>query len=322
LVLTTPANIRYFAGVAVEAYERFAALVICGARKALVLPELDRGRAAAEAYYYKDGEDPAEALRRAAEGCEGPVKIDGGTTARALEVIRRALGPSYEIADEEIYALRAVKRAEEVERIAAAARAIKEVVEEAAASLEPGASERQVAARIFLALADRGLEPGPILVQFGENTALPHQGPTGRRLREGDAVVIDVTAAYEGYYGDITRSFAFRGGPRGYGDVHEAVAEAQRAAIAAARPGARAGDVDEAARAALRARGLGQYFTHRTGHGLGLEFHERPNIAPNSAEVLKPGNVFTVEPGVYLPGKFGVRIEDDVVVAESGAEVL
>ena len=324
LIVTSPVNIRYFAGVELEAYERFAALIICGARRAFVVPKLDEGRVPGPSFAYSDGEDPANALRKAVEICgDREVEIDGGTTLRAWEIVKRALGIStYKIADDYINNLRAVKKPEEVDRIAKAAEAIREIIAEAYAELRPGVSEREAAASIYLKLVERGLQPGPILVQFGENTALPHQGPTGRRLREGDVVIIDVTAAYEGYYGDITRTFAFRGEPAGFREIFGAVSEAQMAAIAMAKPGVSAGEVDEAARSALRNRGLDRYFVHRTGHGLGLEFHEAPNIAPGERYELKPGNVFTVEPGVYLQGRFGVRIEDDVVIDDRGARIL
>ncbi|MGC8582788.1 MAG: M24 family metallopeptidase [Thermoproteus sp.] len=325
LILTTPVNIKYFSDVELEAYERFAALLVCGYKKVFVVPKLEEGRVPGPAYTYSDGEDPAEALRRAVKECGGgDVEVDGSTTLRAWEIIRRALGgaATYRIADDYINGLRAVKRPDEVERISRAVKEIKEVIAEAYAELSPGISERKAAADIYLRLVERGLKPGPILVQFGENTALPHQGPTERRLREGDVVIIDVTAAYEGYYGDITRTFAFRGEPAGFRELYTAVSEAQAAAIAAARPGVRAGDVDEAARSVLRRRGLERYFIHRTGHGLGLEFHEAPNIAPGEGYALRSGNVFTVEPGVYVPGRFGIRIEDDVLVEEGEARVL
>jgi Xaa-Pro dipeptidase len=188
--------------------------------------------------------------------------------------------------------------------------------------LAPGVSERQAAARIYLALYEAGLSPGPILVQFGPNTALPHQEPTDKRLRRGDAVVIDVSAAYQGYFGDLTKSFFYGEAPEEYKAVYAAVEEAQRAALQSARPGASAGEVDRAARSVIETRGYGPYFIHRTGHGLGLEIHEAPDVSPGSRDVLKPGAVFTIEPGIYLPGKFGVRLEIDVHITDQGAEVL
>lgn len=325
LILTTPTNIRYFSGVELNSYERFAALIVCGGRRIFVAPQLERGRVPEPAFFYADGEDPAVALRRAVDLCgeDEILEIDGGTQLRHWEVVRRALGEApYKLADETVAQMRAAKSEEEIGKIKRAVEIIKEVIEELKAELSPGVTERRIAAMAYAMLMERGAEPGPILVQFGENTALPHQGPTDRRLKEGDVVIFDFTAAYDGYYGDITRTLTFRGAPPQFDAIYNAVAEAQQTAISASRAGVRAGDVDEAARAVLRRYMLDRFFVHRTGHGLGLDFHELPNVAPGENYQLREGNVFTVEPGVYLPGRFGVRIEDDVAIVGGAARVL
>ena len=322
IIATTTVNFAYLTGVWLETYERFKAAVKCGDRLAAVVPALDAGRVPGEVYSYRDGEDPAEALRQAAAGCDASViYIDGGTTLRRFEIVKRAFPVAeYRLGDHIFREWRAVKRRDEVEKIRAAASAIRRVLEEL--ELAPGVSERQAAARIYLALYEAGLSPGPILVQFGPNTALPHQEPTDKKLRRGDAVVIDVSAAYQGYFGDLTKSFFYGEAPEEYKAVYAAVEEAQRAALQSARPGVSAGEVDRAARSFIETRGYGPYFIHRTGHGLGLEIHEAPDVSPGSRDVLKPGAVFTIEPGIYLPGKFGVRLEIDVHITDQGAEVL
>jgi Xaa-Pro dipeptidase len=322
ILATTTVNFAYLTGVWLETYERFKAAVKCGSRLAVVVPALDAERLSGEVYPYRDGEDPAEALRQAAAGCDASViYIDGGTTLRHFEIVKRAFpGAEYRLGDHIFREWRMVKRRDEVEKIRAAASAIRRVVE--GLELAPGVSERQAAARIYLALYEAGLSPGPILVQFGPNTALPHQEPTDKRLRRGDAVVIDVSAAYQDYFGDLTKSFFYGEAPEEYKAVYAAVEEAQRAALQSARPGASAGAVDRAARSVIETRGYGPYFIHRTGHGLGLEIHEAPDVSPGSRDVLKPGAVFTIEPGIYLPGKFGVRLEIDVHITDQGAEVL
>jgi Xaa-Pro dipeptidase len=322
IIATTTVNFAYLTGVWLETYERLKAAVKCGDRLAAVVPALDAGRVPGEVYSYRDGEDPAEALRQAAAGCDASViYIDGGTTLRHFEIVKRAFPMAeYRLGDHIFREWRMVKRRDEVEKIRAAASAIRRVLEEL--ELAPGVSERQTAARIYLALYEAGLSPGPILVQFGPNTALPHQEPTDKKLRRGDAVVIDVSAAYQGYFGDLTKSFFYGEAPEEYKAVYAAVEEAQRAALQSARPGASAGEVDRAARSVIETRGYGPYFIHRTGHGLGLEIHEAPDVSPGSKDVLKPGAVFTIEPGVYLPGKFGVRLEIDVHITDQGAEVL
>jgi Xaa-Pro dipeptidase len=322
IIATTTVNFAYLTGVWLETYERFKAAVKCGDRLAAVVPALDAGRVPGEVYSYRDGEDPAEALRQAAAGCDASViYIDGGTALRHFEIVKRAFpGAGYRLGDHIFREWRMVKRGDEVEKIRAAASAIRRAVE--GLELAPSVSERQTAARIYLALYEAGLSPGPILVQFGPNTALPHQEPTDKRLRRGDAVVIDVSAAYQGYFGDLTKSFFYGEAPEEYKAVYAAVEEAQRAALQSARPGASAGEVDRAARSVIETRGFGPYFIHRTGHGLGLEIHEAPDVSPGSRDVLKPGVVFTIEPGIYLPGKFGVRLEIDVHITDQGAEVL
>jgi Xaa-Pro aminopeptidase len=322
IIATTAANFAYLTGVWLETYERFKAAVKCGGRTAAVVPALDAERLTGEVYAYRDGEDPAEALRQAVAGCDASVVyIDGGTTLRHFEIVKRAFPRAeYRLADHIFREWRAVKRKDEVEKIKTAASVIRRVVDEL--ELAPGTSERQAAARIYLSLYEAGLSPGPILVQFGPNTALPHQGPTEKKLRRGDAVVIDVSAAYQGYFGDLTKSFFYGEAPEEYKAACAAVEEAQRAALQAARPNTPAGAVDIAARSVLEARGYGPYFIHRTGHGLGLEIHEAPDVSPGSEDVLKPGMVFTIEPGIYLLGKFGIRLEIDVYLGEHGPEVL
>jgi Xaa-Pro dipeptidase len=322
ILATTTVNFAYLTGVWLETYERFKAAVKCGSRLAVVVPALDAERLSGEVYPYRDGEDPAEALRQAAAGCDASViYIDGGTTLRHFEIVKRTFPMAeYRLGDHIFREWRMVKRRDEVEKIRVAASAIRRVLEEL--ELAPDVSERQTAARIYLALYEAGLSPGPILVQFGPNTALPHQEPTDKKLRRGDAVVIDVSAAYQGYFGDLTKSFFYGEAPEEYKAVYAAVEEAQRAALQSARPGASAGEVDRAARSVIETRGYGPYFIHRTGHGLGLEIHEAPDVSPGSKDVLKPGAVFTIEPGIYLPGKFGVRLEINVHITDQGAEVL
>ena len=259
IIATTTVNFAYLTGVWLETYERFKAAVKCGDRLAAVVPALDAGRVPGEVYSYRDGEDPAEALRQSAAGCDASViYIDGGTALRHFKIVKRAFpGAEYRIGDHIFREWRMVKRRDEVEKIRAAASAIRRAMEEL--ELAPGVSERQTAARIYLAL---------------------------------------------------------------YKAVYAAVEEAQRAALQSARPGTSAGEVDRAARSVIETRGYGPYFIHRTGHGLGLEIHEAPDVSPGSRDVLKPGAVFTIEPGVYLPGKFGVRLEIDVHITDQGAEVL
>jgi len=163
--------------------------------------------------------------------------------------------------------------------------------------------------------------PG-ILIASGVNSSLAHGLDTPRTVEMGDPIFIDCGARWEGYYCDITRTF-FVGEPEAEAKkVYEIVLQAQLAAITAVRPGAPLSAVDDAARAVIEAAGYGQYFTHRTGHGLGLAVHEAPSVGPGTEQLMEPGMVITVEPGIYLPGRWGVRIEDDVLVTEDGCRIL
>ncbi|MEW5981611.1 MAG: Xaa-Pro peptidase family protein [Acidobacteriota bacterium] len=238
-----------------------------------------------------------------------------------------------------------------VERLVEAERLLKDEVEvalfrEAAAMLDEAAAavlgdlragqrESDVAADVDWCLKRAGFERTSFetIVASGPNAALPHARPGNRDLRAGDLVILDFGGVHGGYCVDMTRTVSV-GTPGAEAQrLYDAVAGALSAAVEAVRPGATAGDVDSAARAVLDQAGLGQAFTHGTGHGLGLEVHEEPRIGPvraNAAgvplatrdEVLAPGLVITVEPGVYVPGLGGVRIEDDVLVTAHGCEVL
>jgi Xaa-Pro dipeptidase len=160
-------------------------------------------------------------------------------------------------------------------------------------------------------------------VLAGAKSALPHGSPDGTRLAEGDLVIVDIGASYQGYCSDITRTFVAGGKPRDrHRIVFDVVREAQAAGVRAAVAGATGAEVDRAARSVIEAAGLGESFVHRTGHGLGLEVHEPPSLHAAAGEPLPAGAVATVEPGVYLPGFGGIRIEDDVVVRAGEPEVL
>ncbi|MFN3805191.1 MAG: M24 family metallopeptidase [Pyrobaculum sp.] len=316
IIATSTVNFAYLTGIWLETYERFKAAVKCGSRTIIVAPALEK----IEGYTYRDGEDPAEALKKAIAHCgEEVAYVDENTTFLHLEVIRRALPPGVVVKMANFKDMRAVKREDEVTKIKTAAERIREVLN--GLELREGTTERRAAAAIYAALYERGLRPGPVLVQFGVNTARPHQEPTDKRLQRGEAVVVDISAAHGGYYADLTASFWHGDPPEGYREILHVVKKAQEAALAAARPGARGSEVDKAAREAIERAGYGRYFIHRTGHGLGLEIHEKPDIAPNSSDVLTEGMVFTIEPGVYTP-EFGVRLEVDVVMRKNGVEVL
>lgn len=194
----------------------------------------------------------------------------------------------------------------------------------AAAMLKPGVREFEVAAEIEYQMKKGGASGTAFetIVAFGERSALPHARATGKRLRKNELVVLDLGAILNHYCSDITRTyFVGRASARVRG-WYRGVLEAQAAAIAAVRNGVSCGEVDAAARSVLAGYRLDRYFVHSTGHGLGLEVHEDPRVARGQSKLLEPGNVITIEPGIYFPGVGGIRIEDDVAVHENRTEVL
>lgn len=242
-------------------------------------------------------------------------RLQSGVTAGVLVPIERAVERLRVVKDEgEIAIFREAGR-----RISAVARRLREFA-------QVGWTELEVAAAIDAAMRTAGFERAAFetIVASGPNGALPHARPTDRKLRDGDGVVLDFGGVYDGYCVDLTRTLQLGSVPAGFRRMFEAVREAQAAAIAAVRPGARATDIDGAARRVLEAHGLGEAFGHGTGHGLGLEVHEEPRLSPLAPAdaVVSAGMVFTIEPGAYVPGLGGVRIEDDVLVVSGGCELL
>ncbi len=233
--------------------------------------------------------------------------------------------------DDLVEQAREVKGPFEVELLRRAGTLITRTVPEILDLVRAGRSEREISADIDLALVKAGFE-GPVfdtIVASGPNSAFPHARPGLRGLVRGDLVLLDFGGVYDGYCVDLTRTVCI-GEINGRGRaLHEAVTQAHGAAVAAVKPGKRASDVDAAARETLKRHGLAEAFGHSTGHGIGIEVHERPRVTQrrDDAEggydaMLQSGMIFTIEPGVYVPGYGGVRIEDDVLVTESGCEML
>ena len=220
--------------------------------------------------------------------------------------------------------LRLMKDADEFERIRAAVKLGATLFNRTLEVLRPGIKETEVAAEMEFTARKAGAEAMSFetIIASGARSALPHGRASEQTIKPGGFVVCDFGVILEGYCSDQTRTVWVGEVSADGRQAYEAVREAQQAAIDAVRPGITCGEVDEAARKVLRKAGMGKHFTHSTGHGVGLEIHEAPRVAAGQKEVLKPGMVITIEPGVYFPGKWGVRIEDMVAVTASGCEVL
>lgn len=301
----------------------------------LILPNLERAKLEdfplpVQAYPF--GENPVSwdsVFRQAAAALEKPAVIGvEPTRLRFLELrlLQDALPYAEFISAAPILAaLRMSKDAAELAAMRTATEIAQAALLATLPTIRPGISERALASELTLQLLKHGSDPelpfNPI-VAAGPNSANPHATPTDRPLQTGDLLIIDWGAAYRGYFSDLTRTFAIGAIDPELARITEIVHHANRAGLAAATAGIAAGAVDHAARTVIEQAGYGEFFTHRTGHGLGLEAHEAPYIFGENEAPLVPGATFTIEPGIYLPGRGGVRIEDDVVITESGCESL
>ncbi len=338
-VVTAPVSMRYLTGWS-NPSKRFAGLVIpADGDPTLLLPALEveeaRSASSIRLVAWHDGEDPFVALAgllRAAGADSGRISLEeADLPVGQLRLMAGALGlkPAALIdaaADltPVLSAMRECKDEDEVALIRQAADMLNPALDAALASIRPGVTERDIARVLEEAMLAAGADGVAFEthVLFGPASALPHGSTGGRVLERGQVVLMDFGAQYRGYRSDITRTVCCGPWPDELARVYEVVLAANLAAIAAVKPGVALDEVDRAARRVIEEAGYGEYFIHRTGHGLGLEIHEEPYVVAGNAKVLRPGHVITIEPGVYLPGVGGVRIEDDVVVTETGCSVL
>lgn len=319
LFATPSSNLFYLTGIDFWRSERLTALLLFADKDPIVLcPAFEESRlrgmsAIDHVVTWEETEDPFAKAALLFPAAAGTLVIEPST---AFDDVERLLAhrPAWKpISAGAVFAsVRMVKTPEE---IAAMKRAIAVALprfRRAFDALRPGATEAQIS-RAF---------GGDNVVQFGPSSALPHGASTDRALTRDEAVLIDAWDKPEGYYYDITRSTFFGSPSDEYRKVWEIVLEAQGAAIERAGPGVACSEVDAAARRVIEKAGYGEYFTHRLGHGLGIDVHEPPYMVATEKTLLEPGMTFTSEPGIYLPGRFGVRIEDDIVCTERGAESL
>lgn len=331
-------NLIYFTGLNMHLSERpiVALFPADDTPPILIAPFFEVGKATSgpialdwQVYSYKDGAPFQDAFRQAAEARD----LRGKTIAieplqmRVLEwtlLSEAAPGIRQASAADLIAPLRMVKDADEVNAMRRAVMLAEAAFTQALEEIREGMTERQVAnlmLRHLLAAGAQGVLFEP-LVQSGPNGANPHGMSGDRPLRRGDLVVIDFGLKVDNYGSDITRTIAVGEPDAQMRDAYEMVKAANAAGRAAAKPGATGEMVDRATRGVIEAAGYGAYFTHRTGHGLGLEGHEPPYMVAGDTTALQPGMTFTVEPGIYIPGKGGIRIEDDVLITEDGSQSL
>jgi len=305
LVITPGYDLRYLVGSRAQTFERLTALVLpASGDPAVVVPRLElaslKGSAVAEL---------GLAVRDWVDG-EDPYQLVGG-----------ALGVLPILATDVLRGLRMVKEECEIDALRKAGAAIDRVHARVPEFLRPGRTEADVAADIAEAIVAEGhSEVAFIIVGSGPHAADPHHSHSDRELQVGDIVVVDIGGAYDpGYHSDSTRTYSIGEPKADVAERYSVLHRAQRAAVDAVRPGVTAEQVDAAARDVLAEAGLAEFFVHRTGHGIGLSVHEEPYIVAGNDLQLTAGMAFSIEPGIYFPGRWGARIEDIVVVTEDGA---
>lgn len=328
-VLTPGAAMRYLSGFSEEGYERLLALVIPqdpALAPAIVAPRLHADQVRANAANISDislWDDSAgwqEVLRTALLPMQGKIGVDDGMPARFVLPLTEMFPQSrFVLAGLALAPLRAVKDAEELTAMQRAADATDRLLPSVYASCREGVTETEVAQVIHNTIAEHGWAASfsPI-IGAGANGALPHHHIGSATLQKGDVVILDMGVQVDGYCGDITRTVAVGKASDEARRVYEIVYQAHQAGVQAVCPGATGHDVDAAARRVIEDAGYGTYFVHRTGHGIGLEDHEPPYIVAGNHVPLRPGECFSIEPGIYLPGQFGVRLENIVTVREDG----
>ncbi|GAA1832140.1 Xaa-Pro peptidase family protein [Pseudonocardia ailaonensis] len=337
LLITPGTDLRYLLDHSGESHERLTCLVLPAAGHlappALVVPRLEAPGFAAdvleslgvEVITWTDGEDPYLLVSDLAGG-PTTMAVADGMPARHVFGLRDAFPDIRQtLAGPIVRELRMRKDAAEIAELRAAGAAIDRVHARMCEFLKPGRTEARVGADITAAiLAEGHTEAAFVIVGSGPNGASPHHDVSDRVIEAGDVVVIDIGGPLaSGYNSDCTRTYAVGGEPpASVRETYAVLQEAQERSVQAVRPGVSAESVDQAARAPITEAGFGPQFVHRTGHGIGLDVHEEPYIVGGNGLTLEPGMAFSVEPGIYLDGEWGARIEDIVVVTENGAERL
>ncbi|MCU1697827.1 MAG: Xaa-Pro aminopeptidase [Mycobacterium sp.] len=332
LVITPGYDLRYLLGSRAQTFERLTALVVSASGDpTIVVPRMELAALKESAVPelglsvrdWVDGEDPYRLVADALGEASGPIATAVTDSMPALHLLPLAdvLGVVPVLATDVLRRLRMIKDAAEIDALRKAGAAIDRVHARVPEFLVPGRTEADVAADIARAIVDEGhSEVAFIIVGSGPNGADPHHECSDRVLQDGDIVVVDIGGPYDpGYNSDSTRTYSIGTPEPEVARRYSVLQEAQRAAVAAVRPGVTAEQVDAAARDVLAAAGLAEAFVHRTGHGIGLSVHEEPYIVAGNDIPLQEGMAFSVEPGIYFPGQWGARIEDIVVVTADGA---
>ncbi len=330
IIIVPGPNLRYFTSANSMLLERpFLLFVPLDGEPHLVAPTLESGpylKAPIKIliHDWDDGEGPSNTFENAVK--QLPIKgkwgLEGRVPFRYINQLLKHARPELEDAEPILQGIRAIKDTQEIKLLGRASTILSKSFLKIPAMVKARITEFELAREISEEIQSNGAESvDDVLVQSGAMAADPHHLPSSKKLRRKESVVVDATCTFSGYFADITRTFILGKDPE-LETLYENVLEAQEAAISASEKDVTVGSIDDATRSHLRRNRLDEYFIHRTGHGLGLEVHEAPYIIPGGNEILQDSMVFTVEPGVYLRNKTGVRIEDDVLLTDGGKKVL
>jgi Xaa-Pro aminopeptidase len=330
LLVGPGADLRYLVDHEAPPLERLTLLVLpATGEPALVLPRLEAPMAEhmrdhVRLLPWDETDDPVALVverLRAAGAVDGMLAVQDRLWTMFTLSLQAALPDAGWVPGSRVLGeLRIRKEPDEVALLHAAGAAIDRVHARVPELLRPGRTEREVADELDALIREEHDVTNFVIVGSGPNGASPHHEAGDRRLEPGDAVVVDIGGTRAGYCSDMTRDYAVGQLPDGYAELHAVLEAAQQAAVEAVRPGVTAETIDAAARDVIEQAGYGEYFIHRTGHGIGVEEHEEPWIVAGNTRPLEPGMAFSVEPGIYVPGRYGSRIEDIVVVTDDGVE--
>jgi Xaa-Pro dipeptidase len=332
LLLFPGANLYYFTGVSIGLSERLTAAYICADGDSFILvPKLEeelRGQRTwiSRIEVWDEDEDAIEILSKLIVECKPRFGVIGLCEDAPWGWVNRLQsklnGVHFIDVSSMVYGMRMIKSEWELENIRRACEISDKAVETVFQSLSEGVTELELSHICASKMRELGATPQFSTVLFGAKSALPHGYSGISKLRRGDVVLIDAGCSVNGYFSDITRTVVFGSPSEFQSKVWNIVYKANRYAISKIKPGVTCGEADSFARSIIESEGFGKYFTHRLGHGVGLQVHEPPYLVKGGGLELKPGMVFTVEPGIYLKGEFGVRIEDTVVCTEDGCRSL
>ncbi|WP_230980135.1 M24 family metallopeptidase [Oryzicola mucosus] len=331
VVLGPSSHMKWLADLSPHGDERPVLLIVSQGHAGFLMPALnvDSSRQHTDLPFYPwtDSEGPDDALAALfqASGISEKPSLAIDETMRAdfaLLVLDALPNARRKFTDDTVGYLRAQKDDSEYQSLRANALINDGAMRAAFAALKPGVTELDIAAVVRAYYAANGATAEFTSVCFGENGAFPHHHTGDRVLGNNEAVLIDIGGRSNGYPSDMTRVAVVGTPPEGFDEVHAVLERAVEAAIAAARPGVAANEVDKAARDVIAEAGYGDFFLHRTGHGLGIDIHEPPYVTATSETILEEGNVFSIEPGIYLAGRFGLRLEEIVILRGNRAEVL